>query len=129
MFSVLLIFAYLMADVAPWGHGGDGAGDPPLPPGGFRGTHETDAVPPKRVRGKAKNEKLRRLVKAGGPVSLTFDRQVTYTPVGKTRDMFSREAGLYMWRSIPFDKIGWDNVEQHYKDALMNHLRVNNLYA
>lgn len=87
------------------------------------------AVPPKRVRGKAKNEKLRRLVKAGGPVSLTFDRQVTYTPVGKTRDMFSREAGLYMWRSIPFDKIGWDNVEQHYKDALMNHLRVNNLYA
>ncbi|KAF5820639.1 hypothetical protein HanXRQr2_Chr01g0004461 [Helianthus annuus] len=37
--------------------------------------------------------------------------------------MFSREAGLYMWRSIPFDKIGWDNVEQHYKDALLNHLR------
>ncbi|KAJ0514277.1 hypothetical protein HanHA300_Chr10g0367761 [Helianthus annuus] len=125
MFSILLIFAYLMADVAPWGHGGDGAGDPPIPPGGFRGTHETDAVPPKRVRGKAKNEKLRRLVKAGGPVSLTFDRQVTYTPVGKTRDMFSREVGLYMWRSIPFDKIGWDNVEQHYKDALMNHLREN----
>ncbi|KAJ0718674.1 hypothetical protein HanLR1_Chr08g0273201 [Helianthus annuus] len=66
MFSILSIFAYLMADVAPWGHGGDGAGDPPLPPGGFRGTHETDAVPLKRVRGKAKNEKLRRLVKAGG---------------------------------------------------------------
>ena len=42
MFSILLIFAYLMADVAPWGHGGDGAGDPPIPPGGFRGTHETD---------------------------------------------------------------------------------------
>ncbi|KAJ0510647.1 hypothetical protein HanIR_Chr11g0543151 [Helianthus annuus] len=125
MFSILLIFAYLMADVAPWGHGGDGAGDPPIPSGGFRGTHETDAVPPKRVRGKAKNEKLRRLVKAGRPVSLTFDRQVTYTPVGKSRDMFSREAGLYMWRSIPFDKIGWDNVEQHYKDALMNHLREN----
>ncbi|KAM0041519.1 hypothetical protein Hdeb2414_s0011g00367271 [Helianthus debilis subsp. tardiflorus] len=39
--------------------------------------------------------------------------------------MFSREAGLYMWRSIPFDKIGWDNVEQHYKDALMNHLLEN----
>ncbi|XP_035834254.1 uncharacterized protein LOC110882915 [Helianthus annuus] len=30
-----------------------------------------------------------------------------------------------MWRSTPFDKIGWDNVEQHYKDALMNHLREN----
>ncbi|KAJ0556804.1 hypothetical protein HanIR_Chr07g0318001 [Helianthus annuus] len=66
MFSVLLIFAYLMADVPPWGHGGDGTGDPPIPPGGFCGTHEIDAVPPKKVRGKAKNEKLRRLVKAGG---------------------------------------------------------------
>ncbi|KAJ0848509.1 hypothetical protein HanPSC8_Chr13g0558341 [Helianthus annuus] len=41
--------------------------------------------------------------------------------------MFSWEADLYMWRSIPFDKIGWDNVEQHYKDALMNHLRAKNL--
>ncbi|XP_022031801.2 uncharacterized protein LOC110932856 [Helianthus annuus] len=68
-----------MADVAPWGHGGDGAGDPPLPPGGIRGTHETDVVPPKKVRGEAKNEKLRRLVKAGGPVSLTFDRQVMFS--------------------------------------------------
>ncbi|KAJ0753535.1 hypothetical protein HanPI659440_Chr09g0336911 [Helianthus annuus] len=119
-----------MADVAPWGHGGDGAGDPPLPPGGIRGTHETDAVPPKKVRGKAKNEKLRRLVKAGGgggggAVSPTFDRQVTFTPVGKSRDMFSREAGMYMWRAIPFDKIGWDAVEQHYKDVVMNHLQEN----
>ncbi|KAJ0808784.1 hypothetical protein HanPI659440_Chr01g0007181 [Helianthus annuus] len=86
MFSVLLIFAYLMADVAPWGHGGDGAGDPSPPGGHFRGTHETDGksftklycspyilyiinvvtnyfvliavVPPKRVSGKAKNEFL-----------------------------------------------------------------------
>ncbi|MFS7957482.1 hypothetical protein Hanom_Chr07g00666871 [Helianthus anomalus] len=39
--------------------------------------------------------------------------------------MFSREAGLYMWRTIPFDKIGWDNVEQHYKDAVMHHLGEN----
>ncbi|KAF5782335.1 hypothetical protein HanXRQr2_Chr11g0494681 [Helianthus annuus] len=39
--------------------------------------------------------------------------------------MFSREADLYMWRTIPFDKIGWDNIEQHYKDAVMNHLREN----
>ncbi|KAF5798420.1 hypothetical protein HanXRQr2_Chr07g0292701 [Helianthus annuus] len=66
MFSKLLIFAYLMVDVAPWGHGGEGAGDPPPHGGYFSGTHETDAVPTKRVRGKAKNEKLRRLVKPGG---------------------------------------------------------------
>ncbi|KAJ0943403.1 hypothetical protein HanPSC8_Chr03g0103781 [Helianthus annuus] len=66
MISILLIFAYLMADVAPWGHRGDGAGDPP-PPGGFlRGTHETDAVPPKRVRGKAKNKKTTAYGKSGG---------------------------------------------------------------
>ncbi|MFS7903224.1 hypothetical protein Hanom_Chr01g00021491 [Helianthus anomalus] len=57
MFPILLIFAYLMADVAPWGHRGDDAGDPPP---FLRGTHKTDAVPPKRVRGKVKNEKLRR---------------------------------------------------------------------
>ncbi|KAM0052769.1 hypothetical protein Hdeb2414_s0007g00252201 [Helianthus debilis subsp. tardiflorus] len=38
--------------------------------------------------------------------------------------MFSREAGMYMWQTIPFDKIGWDNVEQRYKDV-MNHLREN----
>ncbi|MFS7920256.1 hypothetical protein Hanom_Chr03g00222361 [Helianthus anomalus] len=61
--SILLIFAYLMVDVAPWRHGGDGAGDPP-PPVFLRGTHETDGVPPKRVRGNAKNEKLRCMVKA-----------------------------------------------------------------
>ncbi|MFS7915685.1 hypothetical protein Hanom_Chr02g00168141 [Helianthus anomalus] len=110
MFSVLLIFVYLMADVVPWGHGGDGAGDPPIPPGGFRGTHETDVVPPKKVRGKDKNEKLRRLVKAGGLYRLR---------------LIDMEADMYMWRSIPFDKIGWDNVEQHYKDAVMNHLLEN----
>ncbi|XP_035845418.1 uncharacterized protein LOC110934152 [Helianthus annuus] len=39
--------------------------------------------------------------------------------------MFLREAGMYMWRTVPFDKMGWDNVEQHYKDAVMNHLREN----
>ncbi|KAJ0570447.1 hypothetical protein HanHA300_Chr05g0178111 [Helianthus annuus] len=102
-----------MADVAPWGWG-DGAGDPPPTSGFFRGMHETDAVPPKRVRGKAKNEKLRRLVKGGG-VSLTFDRQVTYTPFGRPRDMFSREAGMYMWRTIPFEKVGWDNVSPPHR--------------
>ncbi|MFS7917336.1 hypothetical protein Hanom_Chr03g00187841 [Helianthus anomalus] len=109
MFSVLLIFAY-DGGCGPWGHGGDGAGDPPIPPGGFRGTHETDAVPPKKVRGKAKNEKLRRLVKVGGGGGLY-------------RLRLAGSSRLPLLRTIPFDKIGWDNVEQHYKDAVMNHLR------
>ena len=87
------------------------------------------ADPPKRVRGKAKNEKLRRMVKAGGPVSMTFERDVTFTPVGEVRDMFSREAGTFMWNYIPLDKVGWDNVEQPYKEALMNHMKANKLYA
>ncbi|KAJ0804542.1 hypothetical protein HanPI659440_Chr02g0039231 [Helianthus annuus] len=43
----------------------------------------------------------------------------------KLRDLFSREVDLYMWRTIPFDKIRWDNVSQSHKDALMNHLREN----
>ncbi|KAM0036629.1 hypothetical protein Hdeb2414_s0014g00428691 [Helianthus debilis subsp. tardiflorus] len=58
-------------------------------------------------------------------VSLTFDRQVTYTPVGTTRDMFSREADLYMWRTIPFDKMRWDNVSPSHREGIMNHLREN----
>ncbi|MFS7939471.1 hypothetical protein Hanom_Chr05g00452141 [Helianthus anomalus] len=126
MFSVLLIFVYLMADVVPWGHGVTALVIHRFLLEDFVAhTRQTVMVPPKKVRGKDKNEKLRRLVKAGGPVSLTFDRHVTFTPVGKSRDMFSREADMYMWRSIPFDKIGWDNVEQHYKDAVMNHLLEN----
>ncbi|MFS7916787.1 hypothetical protein Hanom_Chr03g00181491 [Helianthus anomalus] len=40
------------------------------------------AVPQRKVRGKTKNQKFRRMVKAVGEgvVSLTFDRDVTYTP-------------------------------------------------
>ncbi|KAF5822582.1 hypothetical protein HanXRQr2_Chr01g0028261 [Helianthus annuus] len=38
--------------------------------------------------------------------------------------MFSREAGLYMWRTIPFDKMGWENVSPPHKKAIMSHLRV-----
>ncbi|MFS7998944.1 hypothetical protein Hanom_Chr12g01160001 [Helianthus anomalus] len=41
--------------------------------------------------------------------------------------MFSREADLYMWQTIPFDKIGWDNVLPSHKDAIMNHLWAKNL--
>ncbi|KAJ0623333.1 hypothetical protein HanIR_Chr01g0030701 [Helianthus annuus] len=39
--------------------------------------------------------------------------------------MFSREAGLYMWRTIPFDKMGWENVSPPHKKAIMSHLREN----
>ncbi|MFS7966421.1 putative transposase, Ptta/En/Spm, plant [Helianthus anomalus] len=125
MFSLLFVFVYLMADVMPRGHGGDGAGDPPNPDPFRRGTHEIDAVPPRKVRGKAKNQKLRRMVKAGGRVSLTFDRDVTYTPVGVPSDLFSREVGLYMWRTIPFDRMGWEKVPTPYKEAVMSHLKEN----
>ncbi|KAJ0484287.1 hypothetical protein HanRHA438_Chr14g0633591 [Helianthus annuus] len=57
-----------------------------------------------------------------GPMrtSLTFDREVTYTPVGVPRDLFSREADFYMWRTIPFDKMGWDKVSQPHREAIMN---------
>ncbi|KAJ0476562.1 hypothetical protein HanHA300_Chr13g0478751 [Helianthus annuus] len=70
MFSLWFVLVYLMADVVPRGHGGDGAGDPPFPDPFRRGTHEADAVPAKRVRGKAKNGKLRNRVKVEGPISI-----------------------------------------------------------
>ncbi|KAJ0872158.1 hypothetical protein HanRHA438_Chr11g0520601 [Helianthus annuus] len=113
---------------SPPGHGGDGAGDLPHPEPFRRGTHETNPVSSRRVGGKAKNQKLREMVKAGGPVSLTFDRDVTYTPLGVPSDLFPREAGMYMWRTIPFDKMGWDKVSKPHKDAIMNHLKVNKLF-
>ncbi|KAJ0800914.1 hypothetical protein HanPI659440_Chr03g0110781 [Helianthus annuus] len=52
-FSSWFVFVYLMADMIPRGHGGDGAGDPPHPDPFRRGTHETDPVPLRKVRGKA----------------------------------------------------------------------------
>ncbi|MFS7914236.1 hypothetical protein Hanom_Chr02g00151031 [Helianthus anomalus] len=65
------------------------------------------------------------MVKTRGPVSLTFDRDVTYTPVSVPSDLFSREAGIYTWRTIPFDKMGWDKVSKPHKDSIMNHLKEN----
>ncbi|KAF5780760.1 hypothetical protein HanXRQr2_Chr11g0475661 [Helianthus annuus] len=53
MFSILLIFAYLMADVALWGHGGEGAGDP-SPPGGFLEARMRRMFPRRRLGGKPK---------------------------------------------------------------------------
>ncbi|MFS7989222.1 hypothetical protein Hanom_Chr11g01044191 [Helianthus anomalus] len=83
--------------------------------------------PTRFPQGKAKNQKLRRMVKAGDPCR-TFDRDVTYTPVGVPSDLFPREAGMYMWRTIPFDKMGWDKVSKPHKDAIMNHLKINKLF-
>ncbi|MFS7937365.1 hypothetical protein Hanom_Chr05g00426711 [Helianthus anomalus] len=42
MFSLWFVFVYLIADVLPREHGGDGAGDPPPPDPFRRGTYETD---------------------------------------------------------------------------------------
>ena len=57
-------------------------------------------------------------------MSLDFDREATYTPVGAKNDFFTREVGLFMWRTIPFDKVGWRNVDDSYKNAMNSHLRV-----
>ncbi|MFS8021338.1 hypothetical protein Hanom_Chr16g01426251 [Helianthus anomalus] len=56
MMSLWFVFVYLMADVVPRGHESDGAGDPPSLDPFRRGTHETDVVPPIRVRGMAKTK-------------------------------------------------------------------------
>ncbi|MFS8007904.1 hypothetical protein Hanom_Chr14g01266481 [Helianthus anomalus] len=66
MLSLCFVFDWLMEDVIPRGHWNDGARDPPPPDPFRRGTHKTDVVPPRRVKGNAKNEKLRRMVKARG---------------------------------------------------------------
>ncbi|KAF5783444.1 hypothetical protein HanXRQr2_Chr11g0508021 [Helianthus annuus] len=123
MFSFWFVFVYLMTDVFPpgtWGRRSWGS----TTSGAFS---ERDARDQsgflKESWGKAKNQKLREMVKAGGPVSLTFDRDVTYTPLGVPSDLFPREAGMYMWRTIPFDKMGWDKVSKPHKDAIMNHLK------
>jgi hypothetical protein len=83
-------------------------------------------VPVNKRRGKARNNKLdSRLKKHGGPISLEFDRDVTYLPVGELNDLFTREVGIYMWRNIAFDKRSWDNVDPEERNAMMEHLGVN----
>lgn len=61
-------------------------------------------------------------------MSLSFDRRATFSVVGKPSEDFIREVGIYMWRSIPFDQGSWDNVSEAKKSALLEHLRVNDLY-
>ncbi|KAJ0735676.1 hypothetical protein HanPI659440_Chr11g0434751 [Helianthus annuus] len=129
MFSFWFVFVYLMTDMFPVGHGETELGIHHIRIL-FREGHTRPivTVSPRRVGGKAKNQKLCKMVKAGGPVSLTFDRDVTYTPVVVPSDLFPREGGMYIWRTTPFDKMGWDKVSKPHKDAIMNHLKVNKLF-
>ncbi|MFS8033545.1 hypothetical protein Hanom_Chr17g01570831 [Helianthus anomalus] len=32
---------------------------------------------------------------------------------------------MHMWRTIPFEKMGWRNVRQSHRDAIINHLEEN----
>ncbi|KAD4585650.1 hypothetical protein E3N88_23251 [Mikania micrantha] len=107
------------------GHGGDGAEDPP-PPGGFgRGHHEADFDAPRKTRGKAKNKKLTHAVSLSGrPLTIPFDVNATFTPVGELNDWFTREVGIYMWEHIAFDKTSWKYVSSAEKNALYEHLKL-----
>ncbi|KAD4385608.1 hypothetical protein E3N88_25777 [Mikania micrantha] len=106
------------------GHGGDGAEDPP-PPGGFgRGHHEADFDAPRKTRGKAKNKKLTHAVSLSGrPLTIPFDVNATFTPVGELNDWFTREVGIYMWEHIAFDKTSWKYVSSAEKNALYEHFK------
>ncbi|KAM0036687.1 putative Ulp1 protease family catalytic domain, papain-like cysteine peptidase superfamily [Helianthus debilis subsp. tardiflorus] len=35
---------------------------------------------------------------------------------------------MYIWRTIPFDKMGWEKVPTPYRDAIMNHLKHRDTY-
>ncbi|KAI3740523.1 hypothetical protein L2E82_30991 [Cichorium intybus] len=89
-----MLLLYIMADVM--GHGGDGAGDPPIPPWRGPGRHGMDGVLARRkTRGKAKNLELQRQRdKSGRPLTLEFDRAAMYTPVGRPYDLFVRECNF-----------------------------------
>ncbi|KAK9048083.1 hypothetical protein SSX86_001424 [Deinandra increscens subsp. villosa] len=115
-----------MTDVMGLGHGGDGAGDPPPPLRGQPGHHESDPVPPRRkTRGPAKNERLAKLVEKEGPLSVPFDRAITYTSVGDRHDMLVREVTKYIKNKIPLDKDTWSAVSEAERNALYEHLRQN----
>ncbi|XP_076930815.1 uncharacterized protein LOC143595759 [Bidens hawaiensis] len=120
---------FVMADIMPRGHGGDGAEDPP-PPGGFRrGCQEEDVVLARKGRGTAKNIKVLHAFAKNGrkPLRLTFDRFATFSPIGDVGDMFIRDVGNYMWRNIVFDKDSWASVSEEEKNALNEHMRIRDL--
>ncbi|KAJ0465111.1 hypothetical protein HanRHA438_Chr14g0667321 [Helianthus annuus] len=113
----------------PRSHGGDGAEDPPPPSGFGRGQHVEDLIPAKRKRGKAKNKGLRQTIALNkGPVSLPFDTEVTYSPIGIPNDWFTREVGSYMFGHFAFDKSSYNYVSDAEKNAMEVHLRVNILF-
>ncbi|KAD2804950.1 hypothetical protein E3N88_38327 [Mikania micrantha] len=125
MISLWIVLVSCMADVMQGrGHGGDGAEDPP-PPGGFgRGHHEADFDAPRKTRGKAKNKKLTHAVSLSGrPLTIPFDVNATFTPVGELNDWFTHEVGIYMWEHIAFDKTSWKYVSSAEKNALYEHLK------
>ncbi|MFS7983112.1 hypothetical protein Hanom_Chr11g00970701 [Helianthus anomalus] len=70
MFSLWFVFVYLMADVMPRGHGETELGIHQIRILFGEGLTRLMRSPPRKVRGKAKNQKLRRMVKAGGPFLL-----------------------------------------------------------
>ncbi|KAL8258610.1 hypothetical protein R6Q59_026563 [Mikania micrantha] len=78
-----------MADVMQGcGHGRDGAEDPPPP----------RVAPPRKTRCEAKNKKLTHAVsQSRGSLTIPFDANATFTPVGKLNDWFTREMRIYMW--------------------------------
>ncbi|MFS7954666.1 hypothetical protein Hanom_Chr07g00633211 [Helianthus anomalus] len=96
-------------------------GDPPPPSGFGRGQHVEDR--------KAKNKGLRRAIALNkGPVSLSFDTEVTYSPIGTPNDWFTREVGSYMFGHFAFDKSSYNYVFDAEKNAMEVHLRVNILF-
>ncbi|KAJ0700873.1 hypothetical protein HanOQP8_Chr10g0372991 [Helianthus annuus] len=134
MISFWVLLVYLMADVMGMVHGGGGGGGGTEP--GIN--HLVVAVfvpvtinrikiivPRKKTRGKAKNLKLdAELRRTGQPLTLAIDTECTFHPIGKPCDYFTSEVGIYMWRNIPLDRLGWKNVDQFEKTSLDVHLKA-----
>ena len=81
---------------------------------------------PKIRRGMSKNIELGKLIRAnkGKPIDLDFDREITYSPVGKRGNWFTHEIGRYLWNNVPFNVSGWDNVSPALRNAAVVHLKV-----
>ncbi|KAJ0453287.1 hypothetical protein HanHA300_Chr15g0588691 [Helianthus annuus] len=115
-----------MADVIPRGHGETELGIHQIRIFFGEGHTRLMRFPQGKLGGKPKTKSFAGWSKpGGGGGSLTFDRDVTYTPVGVSSDLFAHEAGMYMWRTISFDRMGWEKLLTPYRDAIMNHLKEN----
>ncbi|XP_052625702.1 MDIS1-interacting receptor like kinase 2-like [Lactuca sativa] len=73
---------------------------------------------------KQKNIKIERalLPNKGKPITMDYDTDMTYDPVGEPKDMFSREVEKTMWQMIPFHKWTWKKVSPAIKDTVIQHL-------